>query len=461
MTELASYPRPPDDTGIGFHYYTDALHYDREAIRFWRPELQAMGVKWLVLRGEPTVPIPEDFLRALVAQGIEPVVRIAPQPIRPLDDLALASLARVYAGCGVHYVYLYGEPNVAAHWPAADWARPDLVDRFANYLLPGLVVLLEAGLWPLLSPLRAGGDYWDTTFLGSLLDIMKARTGAALFERLGLCIHNYAGNRPLSWGQGGSARWPQARPYRRPSGIQDHRGFRLFEWYDEIVRAKLGLSLPQIAGESGLTIGTQDDREFPPIDELTHSMRIVELARLLMDDEVPPYLFNHAFFALGQSPTDHSDAHAFYRADGRRLAAVGGLKLLKKRRRAMPEGDHSPSVPPGPPQPAEPSSHYLLILVPVADADLRVRWPSAVLQAAAEYVARFRPTVGFDPQAAARASHITIVAPPGGDGAEVERRLAKSGRVVERLEAATPDDARRALDELARRGQRFFYEVRR
>ena len=453
MTALSDFPRPENDTGIGFHYYADARHYDREALRFWLPELESLGASWLVLYSEPAEPVPEGFLRELVAHGIEPVVRVVSRPIGLLDPLGLAKLAGTYAACGVRYCSVYVEPNVATNWGAVEWARPDLVGRFVEILLPALRALRSAGLWPLLPALRPGGDYWDTAFLGTMLRLLCDRAEPDLLESLGICIHIPTGNRPLRWGRGGPRAWPLARPYYTPPGTQDHRGFHLFEWYDEIVRAKLGRSLPMIVGEGGPVVGDSNDPDYPVLDEITHSMRVAEIARTFVDGDVPDYLFNYAFFALGQGVNDANDLHAWYKSDGRRLPAVAALKLLKNqgrlRRRATPTNAARSS--------SEPERHYLLFLAS-PDGDGPDGWSTeALLQSAAAYVARFRPSVGFSIAEASAAQRVTIVAAPGMDGSAAERLLARDGRIVERIDISSVEEAKRILDELARSGRRFVH----
>lgn len=454
MTALSDYPRPANDTGVGFHYYADALHYDREALRFWLPELESLGASWLVLHSELAEPIPEGFLRELVVHGIEPVVRIVACPIRLLDPLGLAKLARTYAACGVRYCSVFVEPNAATNWIAAEWARPDLVSRFVDLLLPALKAIRSAGLWPLLPALRPGGEYWDTAFLGTMLCYLRERAEPELFDSLGLCIHNPTGNRPLSWGKGGPRAWPLARPYYTAPGTQDHRGFRLFEWYDEIVRAKLGRSLPMIAGEGGPVVGIANDPDYPALDEITHSMRVTELARMFADGDLPEYLFNHTFFALGQGVNDPSDLHAWYKSDGRRLPAVAALKLLKsqgrlRRRITSTSLAHSSTGQ---------LSHYLLLLAS-PDGDASNGWTTeGLLQSAAAYVARFRPSVGFSLAEAGAAQRVTIVAAPGTDGLAAERLLTREGCIVERIDVGSVDEAKRILDHLARSGKRFAHQ---
>src|SRR5579883_1081161 len=247
---LDQFPRPRGDTGLGFYFCTDASRYDRQSAPYWLRELKDLGASWLVLTSDLERRIPEFFIRELIAAQIEPIIRVDVRPIHPVDRATLADLCRQYAEWGAYYLHVYTEPNLATRWRMEDWAAPGLVERFADILFPAIETVHLAGLFPLVSPLSPGGHYWDLTFLDHLLDLLARDERRHVFERLGLCAHNYASNRPLNWGKGGPERWPRARPYDCPNGSQDHRGFYLFEWYDAIVRDRLGHSIPILCGET-------------------------------------------------------------------------------------------------------------------------------------------------------------------------------------------------------------------
>src|SRR5262245_59292929 len=51
---------------LGLHYFPDTLHYREADLQTWLPELQALGVSWLVLQSEQDRAIPEYFLRGLM-----------------------------------------------------------------------------------------------------------------------------------------------------------------------------------------------------------------------------------------------------------------------------------------------------------------------------------------------------------------------------------------------------------
>ncbi|MDP6584344.1 MAG: hypothetical protein QF535_06785, partial [Anaerolineales bacterium] len=64
------------NTGIGFHYYPDELHYRSTDLDYWLPKLQNLGASWLTLVSSTNRSIPETFLSPLVQSGIEPIIHI-------------------------------------------------------------------------------------------------------------------------------------------------------------------------------------------------------------------------------------------------------------------------------------------------------------------------------------------------------------------------------------------------
>lgn len=444
--EWKDYPRPPGDTGIGFHYYPDMDHYGQADLDRWLPELKALGTSWLVMLSPVANPIPASFLRALVEAQIEPVIRIYTPTVRPIPLDALSRLLDAYRAVGVHYVHVYNEPNLPVEWDASEWMKPALVDRFMDLLIPCLEAIQGAGLIPLFTPLAPGGHYWDTAFLKTALDVIVLRGKTHLFENMAVCIHNYAFNKPLDWGAGGAARWPGVRPYHTPEGSQDQMGFHLFEWYDEIVRARVGRSLPLVSGECGVRIGDRDHPGYPPVDEVLHASRNVEIARQIMEGELPAYLFNTAFWLLANGERNPFEDHAWYKRDGRRVAAVDALKALPKHpRRAKAQ--------PQPPQEKpkdKPLYHY--VLFPTFSWGISRHY----FDVAFAYLQAFRPACGFDPKEAALAQHVTVIGPARGVSDQVVADLAAQGCHVERIAGADAGEIKEILDRMAEQRRRFL-----
>jgi N-acetyl-anhydromuramyl-L-alanine amidase AmpD/uncharacterized coiled-coil DUF342 family protein len=115
--------------------------------------------------------------------------------------------------------------------------------------------------------------------------------------------------------------------------------------------------------------------------------------------------------------------------------------LLHERIRAILGGDLTPSV--------KTLGHYVLFWQRANE------WAREDYGAATNYVARFRPTLGFSAEDARNAQYVTIVGGPAGVPEEADQMLKNAGCKVERLAGRDFADTKRMLDDLAQRGQRF------
>ena len=105
--KILEYPRPVGDTGIGFHWFPDIYHYDKNQFDTLIPKMKDLGTSWLTILSEPDKPVPEFFVRALIEHGIEPVIRVYTPVIRLLEHAALRQLCQTYARWGAHYIHVY------------------------------------------------------------------------------------------------------------------------------------------------------------------------------------------------------------------------------------------------------------------------------------------------------------------------------------------------------------------
>jgi len=459
---MKQYPRPFNDSGIGFHYFPDADHFGRSDQDRWLPRLHVLGASWLVVQTPPTRPAPDAFLQRLMLADIEPVVVIKPARIGPLDPKPLAETVRALADSGVHYVVLFDRPNDRASWSPQDWNKPNLVERFVDYLAPALETVSGEGLIPVLPPLEPLGAYWDTSFLESALGSLKRRGLAELLETAAVGIRNFAHNRPLDWGAGGPDAWPEVRPYAQQSEGQDHRGFRLYEWYQPVIEKVLGHSLPMVVCANGPQSGQVGA---PMTDSQLYAEQAVEMARLLMAGELPDTVLNNAFWLLAAERGQDCFQHSWFEPNGQaRLPAVAALEQLEKEPRP---GSPAASAPTQPTEYAAHSvtrpagngrakqapggrkaiEHYLLL--PVFEWGV-TRWHLSIIQ---EYMEVFRPTCGFSVDEAMHARRVTIVGNAQGVGDEDVQALAAAGCVVERIAGRDGEETRQILQKLARNKQ--------
>jgi len=318
-----------------------------------------------------------------------------------------------------------------------------------DLLIPVLEAMVQAGLYPLFTPLAPGGDYWDLSFLRSALQIIRGRGKAYLFDRMAVGVHNYPFNKPLMWGHGGQARWPATRPYYCPPRSQDHMGFLLSQWYDEVVRQQVGWSLPLICTENGPRIGDSQHPNFPAVDEARHAQISVEMTQRLMDGRLPDYMFNNCFWLLVSGEDERFEPHAWYKANGGQLLAVRAMKELPKYPRRW-SGLGSGWGIPYPTRPGKSIYHY--VLFPYWEWGMS-EW---YWQMAFEYIKAFRPTCGFNPDDAAQAQYVTVVGNWRGVSEATVRELEARGCQVERIAGRDGTHTKEILDTLAREGKRFL-----
>ncbi len=404
MMRLEEYPRPKNDTGIGFRYCTDTRHYGEDDLDFWMPELKAMGVSWLILLSDCAHPIPRFFIQGLQLNDIEPVIGLHPPKVKPFNQDTLKSVMEAYAQVGVRYLYAYYEPNMMDQWSWDDWSQPQLVKRFMEMLIPCLVRMQEAGLCPSLPPLRPGGNYRESAFLKEMLKAIGSQKDS-LFEALAVCV--------------------QAPP------LWEGQGFYPFERYDRIIKEEVGRSLPLLVTDK---VPLERDRVYA-------EGVVASTARL--QKGLPRHLLNTSFGLLA-SP--EGSPEAWHKPNEGRAPAVQALKEFWQR----PLQDE-----PAPPlqrlSTEERKGIYHYLLFPRGEWGVSERhW-----RAAFNYVKRFLPTCGFDPQEAASAQYVTIIGNSQGVDEAVEADLRASGCRVERISGLDGEEIKRILDGLAQAGKRF------
>jgi hypothetical protein len=409
---------------IGYHYYPDERHYTQKDLETWLPILASLGARWVTLRGSTLRAIPEAFLRALIDADISPIVHI-PGPLTSARTEELIALFGAYAHWGVGHVVVSDQPNMRSSWPAADWGRAALVERYLDRLLPILQAERAAGLHPVFPPLEPGGDYWDTAFLGAALTSIARRGQHGLIDELVLALYAWTYDRALEWGKGGPRAWPQVRPYSLPEGSQDERGFRIFDWYAQVSEATAGKSLPMLA----IAAGVRPDPTPKGDGHLAEAN--LGATRVLMSGDVPEQLMGLCFYLLTAEADDPNASSAWFVSSAEPRAFVDQVRSLiasvPTARNTQLEGTSSP---------AKPLRHYLL-LPETSGAHDAFDWSSL-----GEYVNVFRPAVGFSVAEAKHAQEVTIIGNPDLIPPQVELELRQAGckvhRVTKPVSAPTP-----------------------
>ncbi len=378
-------------SGLGIHYYADDRHYRSKDLELWIPELQSMGLRWLALSGSISCAIPEAFLKQLTEAGIEPVLLLDRDPIRPPTGVT-ESIFRAYRRAGVRFIAPFPSPNLDSSWEGGVERSSSPVEQFLSIFPPVAETILCEGMTPVLPKLDPTGSYWSLAFLEAFLSGLDRIGKGELARCLALAVDFSARNRPLDWGSGGPARWPEARPYLTPPGSQDHLGFQGYLWVDDVVRRTLGTSLPLIGLKAGATVGDLTDPEYAPVDPIRHADVNLQVAQIASGARFSAPVLCLCFWMLAAEDGSMEASEAWFRNDGSTLPIVDSLK----RRSLARNLQHSPAL-------RKSLRHYLLL--PQEPGSLSGRtWESL-----RNYLLAFQPVCGFSIDEACQAEKVTIL----------------------------------------------------
>ncbi len=383
--------------GFGLYYSPHAGPYRQADLEAYLPLLQAVGAAWLVVRSSARRAIPEFFLQGLKQGGVEPVVHFAVPLHTPAADIV--PLLEVYARWGVRHVVFFDRPNQRAAWGRA-WHQPDLPARFLDLFIPLAEAALQQGLTVYFPPLAVGGDYWDLAFLRAALEGLRRRA-PLLAGRLTLSAYAWAQGRSLDWGRGGPEVWPQARPYFTPPDSEDHRGFRIFEWYAAEAQAVWGRT-PSVFL---LAMGERYGHDLP--DDAADAVNQA-IARLFREGELPPAVAGGAFWVLTAGEGGAAAAEAWVSPQGKARPILEALRLPRAHA-------FSPTT--------SQARHY--VLLPRGKEGV----PPHYLSAALPWLQQGRATVGFRVDEALAAQQVTVIGQPEDFPPQVREALEKAPRV--------------------------------
>lgn len=407
---------------FGFHYFNDTDHYTQADWALWGSQMTSLDIRWMTLKASERRAIPEFFLRAMIDDGIQPIIHI-PAKVGSLSLREIAPLLKSYADWGVQHVVIFDKPNAQTAWNPADWSQGDLVERFTDILLPILHVSREVGLKPMLPPLEPGGDYWDTAFLEAMIGSIVRRGQTGLLNECGCTAYAWTYGRPLSWGQGGPQAWPLAKPYQSPAGSQNHIGFRIFEWYQALINRNAGFDLPIYIIAGGYSPGVQEKHE----DPVKVQTAIFEF---LQDPQQPEYLkcFNFDAFSA-----EHAPESAWFTGD----ASAGPMAEAIIERRRAKRKSAAARLP-------KTIEHYAL-LPGSGTQDALEMWKKL-----ADFAFSVQPTFGFSVEEASRSKKVTILGNRADIPTSVEERLADSGCDANRIDVHSEEELIKAITDFSK-----------
>ena len=408
---MPTFPTPPQNNRIGFHYFPDPNHFRESDLYSWLPELKMLGAHWLILTAPAARAIPEFFINGLIDNGIEPILHFQLNLDNPPATKDLEFLFYNYARWGVNYLILYDSPNQRTAWSPTTWSQNDLVEHFLDRFIPPAETAAKSGLIPVFPPLKPGGDYWDTAFLRGSLQSIERRGNFYLLDRLGLSANAFAGNRPLSWGSGGPERWPEARPYHTKPGGQDQCGFAIADWYIAITQAVLGESRPVILTHLGSSPGGMKSSEH---DQKAHVRRTLEMVQALAGpasgpknnpmmasvNALPPEVLCGNFWLLCSEPDSLHAKQAWFLPGEPGSPRAQALIRWQSSSENPPIKDHKSS---SAPFTNHPIPHYLVL--PAFEWGIT----DSHLNAARPFIRKYRPMIGFSLNYAFMAERVTVV----------------------------------------------------
>lgn len=292
---LADFPRPAGDNGRGMHWIP-TTRQDPAIVDRYVQELKDMKIKWVVFLNEDTDLHGNEYLVSkLVDAGILPVMRIYTPNGAPIRG-DIKKLVEHFLPRGVSYYQLYNEPNLSAE----NEGRAPNVAGYLDKWIPAAKAVAEAGGLPGFGALAPGGELDDLQFLRAALDEIVRRGEVAVLDRAWLSMHNYLFNRPLEYDK-------------------DSNGFAKFRWYDQIVREKIGRSMPIVGTEGGSHVGAQNDGSLPPLSELELAQRVLGAYEHVASRK-EPYNFAYTYWLIANEAgggRDPSFSHqALFRPDG-------------------------------------------------------------------------------------------------------------------------------------------------
>ena len=232
------FPRPPVDTGFGFH---------DSASCYWEPHgqhysyarmLREHGATWYLMWCYDENKA--DYAKALIDNGIMPIVRLGPAKM-PRPGIQMSTV-EAYIAAGVKWFMLGNEYNLHEEWTPDDhWKGIDKpIRHVADWYVRIADEVRARGGWPLTPPPSLGGHWlhreWFERFMYALQNIAaeQGRTMKNLLYPGGIGIHCRSAGNPLE------------------DGPEDYDcSAREWERFNDTVVRFVGEELPMCNGEWG------------------------------------------------------------------------------------------------------------------------------------------------------------------------------------------------------------------
>lgn len=424
---------------IGFHYFPDHLHYRMEDLERWVPILRELGAAWLILQGETIRAIPEEFIRGLFAERIEPIIHFPLDLSNPMTLEQLQPILTAYAKWGIRHVIFFEQPNLQSSWGVQRWSQKNLVGGFVDIFLPLAQLAVNLGMTPFFPPLQPGGQYWDTVFIQQALEEIKQRGAENIFDNMGLSVYAWTWGRHLDWGAGGARRWPHNKPYRIPPDSQDQRSLRTYEWYEETVTKTIGKALPIILLQAGLPnhpiqISNNEGNQTGDADSILRIFRLLKNENVTESSTTNTFLqpidekvLCGNFYLLACNETSSLQPFAWFNENGEKNRTANEILnwIGSSSRNDLPDADLFFT----PKSPADSFSISRYLYFPSLEYFMENEQRLEIQ----EYLIKYQPTIGFSLKEAAHSVIVDIAAEEDQIPDDILEALRQCGCSVRRL----------------------------
>ncbi|MFN2164852.1 MAG: hypothetical protein ACK2U9_01150, partial [Anaerolineae bacterium] len=284
IQRLQSFPRPPQDNGMGLHFHLDLRD---DFIRSTIERLKSIRATWTLIYAQDA----QQARRAAqpcADAGIMPVVRIGKLVDEGFDpEPYVNELREPFAVFNsAPWVQVYNEPEDEREWKSGgrppnwagvfgrNWAhQADRIYRAGGY--PGLQVLTKSAF-------------------DAAVDAVKAIGREEIWQRTFFVQHNYGANHPPAYP------YDERNQADNPGQtiVQDTMGVLSFLAYAAWMQERIGFVLPIVGGEGGWLFGAEEDKRYPKVERALHAQYHRELFEWLRTgvlangEPLPDYVFS-------------------------------------------------------------------------------------------------------------------------------------------------------------------------
>jgi len=415
---------------FGFHYFPDCVHYTEKDIQRWLPAIKEINAHWLVLQSPINRAIPEEFIRRFSENDIDLVIDFASPPSAQFDWHDLELLLAFYGKWGARYAIHNQRPNLRKTWPAGKWGDVHIIDSVIDEFIRFGSICLENNIRPVFPLLTPGGDYWDLAFLKTALLKLKKEAPLLIQNNFILSAAAWDWAKPLDWGIGGQASWPNVKPYKLPQGSQNQCGFRTYEWYGPIANEIFGKVIPILLLQAGVTNDPLDPAsgfqsagldKLLPIYHLLKGENVFDTldgSRLL--SPVSSEVIGCCFFVISSDADAYKDL-CWFSPDGVRLPPAQSIYIAENAGQEKQVGAN-----PVESKPMDNFRHNRYILIA---EDLQPEIPE-LLELLHPYIEKFRPMIGSSIIEAKRSAMILAIAPSFGPEPSSFEQIKNNGSLV-------------------------------